>query len=118
MNYGGLISSLAIPQPILPWIGVRSRFNQFLANLTPTQNQIDDALTKLRGITSCLNAAYWNSLSETENSLIVGSWGKGTCIRPPTDAEMIFLRKRRRVRLCTRRTNIQTSARKEQDSPQ
>jgi hypothetical protein len=73
------------------WIGVRPRFNQFLANLNPTQNQIDDARTKLRAITRCLNQAYWNSSSETDNTEMVGSWGKGTCIRPPTDADMIFL---------------------------
>ena len=69
------------------WIGVRPRFNQFLAKLALTQNQIDDALTKLRAITRCLNLAYWNSSSEINNAGLVGSWGKGTCIRPPTDTD-------------------------------
>ena len=73
------------------WIGVRPRFNQFLAKLALTQNQIDDALTKLRAITRCLNLAYWNSSSEINNAGLVGSWGKGTCIRPPTDTDMLFL---------------------------
>jgi len=72
------------------WVGVRPRFTQFLANLEPTSEEVSGVATSLRRITRCLNLAYWNSSSEADNRLIVGSWGKQTCIRPPTDADMLF----------------------------
>lgn len=73
------------------WSFVTKRFKAFLENLelTPTQN--DDGLTKIYGVVSCLNAAYYGHRSQTENAFLIGSWAKGTRIRPPRDVDLYFL---------------------------
>jgi hypothetical protein len=42
-------------------------------------------------VVSCLNRAYYNTSSTTANSLLIGSWGKGTVIRPPRDVDLYFI---------------------------
>ncbi len=73
------------------WIGVTKRFTAIQENLALTEDQIADAKTKAAGITTCLNSVYWNSTSETENRLNVGSWGKRTIVRPPSDLDLLFV---------------------------
>lgn len=41
-------------------------------------------------MTACLNRAYYNSNSGTDNSFLVGSWSKNTAIRPPRDVDVYF----------------------------
>lgn len=72
------------------WVYLRRRFSRFQQSLLLTDNQIEDGMTKIRGITACLNRAYWNQASETANALVVGSWGKGTQIGPPGDIDLMF----------------------------
>lgn len=69
---------------------VSTRFNQLLANIMLTQAQIDDGQTKHSGVRSCLNWHYYNSSSSYNNSMLVGSWGKSTQIRPPRDIDILF----------------------------
>jgi hypothetical protein len=73
------------------WIAVRQRFTQFHQNLLLTPAQRTDGMTKRAGVVSCLNNAYYNSNSQTDNSFFVGSWGKDTAIRPPRDVDLYFL---------------------------
>lgn len=71
-------------------LSVSERFTQFLDNITLTVAQIDDGKTKRGSVCKVLNAKYWYSNSETDNSLYVGSWGKYTRIRPPRDLDVLF----------------------------
>jgi hypothetical protein len=73
------------------WRYVRRRFNAFLANLAITPAQREDGETKQAGVRACLNRRYWGISSETANSLLIGSWGKGTQVRPPRDVDILFL---------------------------
>jgi hypothetical protein len=49
------------------------------------------ATPKHSGIRACLNRRYWNTNSETANSVLIGSWGKSTRVRPPRDIDILFL---------------------------
>jgi Second Messenger Oligonucleotide or Dinucleotide Synthetase domain len=73
------------------WIAVRRRFTQFHQNLLLTPAQRTDGITKRAGVVSCLHSAYYGSNSQTDNSFVVGSWGKETAIRPPRDVDVYFL---------------------------
>ncbi|HWE76106.1 MAG TPA: hypothetical protein VG328_23295 [Stellaceae bacterium] len=80
------------PPPYGPqWVYVRQRFTKLLANLKLTDVQRQDGATKHAGVTASLNRWYWNHNSESANSLLIGSWGKGTHIRPPRDVDILFL---------------------------
>jgi hypothetical protein len=87
-----LSSLLGAPAaPVSPWQYVRWRFRAFLANLTITPSQREDGTTKQAGVRACLNRHYFGTTSETENSFLIGSWGKGTQVRPPRDVDILFL---------------------------
>lgn len=78
--------------PALPkWIAVRQRFDLFHRNLSLTSLQQQDAPTKRSGVIGCLNRHYYGTSSATDNSFMIGSWGKGTAIRPPRDIDLYFL---------------------------
>jgi Second Messenger Oligonucleotide or Dinucleotide Synthetase domain len=57
--------------------------------ITPTQRE--DAETKRAGVGACLNRSYWCTSSGTANSILIGSWGKQTYVRPPRDVDIVFL---------------------------
>ena len=82
------VNALAAP---IQWLYVRRRFTQFLGNLAITQAQREDADTKQSGVRACLNRSYWGVSSGTANSLLIGSWGKQTQVRPPRDVDVTFL---------------------------
>jgi hypothetical protein len=86
-----LFAALATPTYAHAWIAVTPRFTQFRDNLQLTAVQRQDGLIKRNGVVSCLNNAYYNNSSETENSFFVGSWAKDTAIRPPRDVDIYFL---------------------------
>lgn len=70
---------------------VTQRFSDFLTNLKLTPSQQDDGETKFKGVTKCLSKHYYNSDSESEHGMLVGSWGKKTRIRPPRDVDSLFV---------------------------
>ncbi len=72
------------------WRYVRRRFRQFHANLRLTPDQVEDGKTKYRGVAAALNRYYWGTSSETDHLELVGSWAKGTPVRPPRDVDFIF----------------------------
>lgn len=72
------------------WRFVTRRFQTFLQNLALTQAQIEDGARKHQGIVNALNKHYWGAASETDNRMLVGSWGKRTSIRPPRDVDVLF----------------------------
>jgi hypothetical protein len=73
------------------WFFVRRRFARLLAELTITEWQREDGETKQASVRTCLNRHYWGAASETANSLLIGSWGKNTRLRPPRDVDILFL---------------------------
>jgi hypothetical protein len=73
------------------WIGVTKRFTDFVSELDLTGNQVADGTTKHRGVRKCLNQHYYDTDSETANSFLIGSWGKGTRVRPPRDIDIDFV---------------------------
>ncbi|WP_333630733.1 SMODS domain-containing nucleotidyltransferase [Agrobacterium cavarae] len=85
--YGAPGFAPAAPQ----WIHVTPRFTQLLENLKITEAQQIDGETKHAGIRACLNRYYYGHGSETANSLLMGSWGKLTRVRPSRDVDLIFL---------------------------
>jgi hypothetical protein len=91
----GLIgSAMAAPAPAVEppkWIYVTRRFTRFLANLTVTKAQHEDGTTKHAGVRSCLNRHYWGYASDTDNSMLIGSWGKHTRVRPSRDIDLLFV---------------------------
>src|SRR4051812_49330206 len=108
-TYGSLASLLSAPTQTTPsyqsssalaprvqppppmWIAVRQRFTQFNANLTLTAVQQLDGYGKRGGVVNCLNRHYYDSASEIDHSFLIGSWGKGTAVRPPRDVDTYFL---------------------------
>ena len=69
---------------------VSQRFDKFLANIRLTDDQVKDGIIKHGGVRKCLNGHYYGTSSETGNSMLVGSWAKGTRVRPPRDIDVLF----------------------------
>jgi hypothetical protein len=71
------------------WIAVRQRFGAFNNNIGVTKAQWEDAATKQLGIRQALQRTCYGA-SEAPNGFVVGSWGKNTQVRPPTDVDLFF----------------------------
>lgn len=82
---------LTPPAPAYPWHYVERRFARLLENIQITAAQAEDGQTKHAGVRGCLNRHYWGTASETANSLLIGSWGKLTRVRPSRDIDILFL---------------------------
>lgn len=87
----GLAAAAAPAETALKWLYVTKRFKTFLDNLELTALQDADGWTKVLGVVSCLNSAYYGSNSQTDHAFLIGSWAKGTRIRPPRDVDLYFL---------------------------
>lgn len=73
------------------WAYVRQRFGRLNRNLLITEDQRDDCVTKVKGVTSALNRAFWEVSEVPDSSFVVGSWGKRTVVRPPSDVDVFYL---------------------------
>ena len=82
---------LAPSSPVHQWQYVTRRFDRILDSLAITVQQLQDGNTKQAGVRACLNRYYWNSSSDSANSLLIGSWGKTTRVRPSRDIDILFL---------------------------
>ena len=69
-------------------MGVGENFSSFCSNLTV--NNRDSISLRYKRITKRLNLDFWNSDSETNHSLYVGSYGRDTAIRGFSDLDMLF----------------------------
>ena len=56
-----------------------------------TPAQLEDGTTKQGGVRAGLNRHYYGISSETANSILIGSWGKATRVRPSRDVDILFL---------------------------
>ena len=75
----------------MAYTGIPTLFENIVANTHLTQAQMADAIIKHSGIRSVLNKAYYGITSTSANSLLVGSYGKQTAIRPPSDIDILFI---------------------------
>jgi hypothetical protein len=91
LPYLQAVAPAPLPPVVMQWIAVRQRFQQFHDNLSLTSRQFLDGMTKRNGVVSCLNRYYYGSTSDSDNSFLVGSWGKQTAMRPPRDVDLYFL---------------------------
>lgn len=87
----GLSATIASTEEPPKWIHVTNRFKSFLSNLELTALQEEDGWTKVYGVVSCLNFAYYGNNSKTDNAFLIGSWAKGTRVRPPRDVDLYFV---------------------------
>lgn len=56
------------------------QFEEFCNNIRMSDSMIENIRYKYHRITKCINQTYWYSSSETDHSLYVGSYGRGTSI--------------------------------------
>ena len=72
------------------WIGVAGRFRRFHDALQLTTAQVEDGLGKQFGVRQCFERIYWGDTTNDPPGFIVGSWGKATAIRPPSDVDVFM----------------------------
>jgi hypothetical protein len=70
---------------------VGQRFDGLLSNIAITKDQEEDGVTKHTGIRFCLNKHYYSVTSGYANSMLNGSWGKLTRVRPVRDIDVLFV---------------------------
>lgn len=75
----------------MPWLYVRQRFQKMVKNINITEDQTEDGKMKYRGVVAALNRAYWGGNHHSANSILIGSWGKDTQVRPPRDIDLLFV---------------------------
>lgn len=68
-----------------------SRFSKFLTNMTITVDQRADAQTKNDGVAGKLHSHYYGTTFTGSTRKLIGSYGKGTAVRPPRDVDILFL---------------------------
>lgn len=61
-------------------ISVSNDFTSFCNNLRLSDSVVENIRTRYHAITKRINQDFWNSDSDTNHSLYVGSYGRGTCI--------------------------------------
>jgi len=72
-------------------VSTSDRFTQFLRNLTLTSDQVTDARTKYDGVAKKLHGHYLTTEFTGDTRKLIGSYGKGTAVRPPRDVDILFL---------------------------
>ena len=61
-------------------ISVFSDFEHLCKELRMNDTTVNNIRNRYHAITKRINLEYWGKTSETEHSLYVGSYGRGTCI--------------------------------------
>jgi len=74
----------------MPYEGVSTLFQNLVMNTQLTPEQYDDASGKHHRVRAVLNQAYYGITNNTANSFVVGSYGKNTEIKPPSDIDILF----------------------------
>lgn len=71
-------------------VDLSENFKKFLENIRLTENQIEDGENKCDNVCKVLHKHYYDGNNESSAKLIIGSFGKDTAIRPPSDVDVIF----------------------------
>jgi hypothetical protein len=74
-------------------VSTSTRFNKFLRNITLTPQQVSEAEQRFRNVAMKLHSYYYPSTMFTAGAtaMKIGSYGKGTAVRPPRDVDVLFL---------------------------
>jgi len=72
------------------WIGVKRRFDSFIANLNYTDVQENEGSRHALGVINVLNKYYYGSADINNTAFFAGSWLKKTKIRPTGDIDLYF----------------------------
>lgn len=76
----------------MSWSFVIPHFKNFLDNLELTDAQKQTVLTRVLNVGSCLHKHYYGQpFIQKGNVRVVGSHGKGTSTRPPSDIDILFI---------------------------
>ena len=70
-------------------MAVRQRFRAFHEDLNLTREQLEDGIGKAVRVTQALERAYNGRVADQPPLRIVGSWGKGTQVRPSADIDIM-----------------------------
>lgn len=71
--------------------GTGAKFDRFLSHIQLTDKQIEDAVSKHTRIRKALHAEFYGTPYTTTTSMLIGSYGKNTAIRPPRDIDLLFI---------------------------
>lgn len=72
------------------YTGIATLFQNLVTDVQLTADQASDAVGKHQRVRRALNNWYYTTDSGTANSMLVGSYGKDTEIRPPSDVDILF----------------------------
>lgn len=72
-------------------MSVSAKFSDFLTNIQLTENQIADARSKHTNVRSALEKGFYSPPYPATTSILVGSYGRNTAVRPPTDVDILFI---------------------------
>ncbi|MFD4916612.1 nucleotidyltransferase [Streptomyces virginiae] len=67
-----------------------SRFDKFLENIKVLPSQQVAALTSANAIARKLHSRYGDTPYSDDSRMIIGSYGKGTAVRPPRDIDVLY----------------------------
>lgn len=67
-----------------------AHFEEMLRRLKLTKSQREDARTKYHGVAKTLHKEFYETEYDGSTKLLIGSYGKKTNIRPPTDVDLLF----------------------------
>ena len=90
--WGARFAGVWLPSCYTTWwdtTAVRQRFKAFHANLSLTMGQVEDALGKAKRVGQALQRAYDGEATDNPPIFTVGSWGKGTPVRPSADIDIM-----------------------------
>lgn len=69
---------------------MNEHFEEMLRRLKLTKNQKKDASIKSTGVAEYLHDQFYDTKYTGSTKLLIGSYGKKTNIRPPTDVDLLF----------------------------
>jgi len=73
-------------------MSISDNFDKFYKNIKLTPDQKVDAKIKYNGVCKKLHSHYYENVEyDGRTKLLIGSYGKGTNIRPPRDVDVIFI---------------------------
>lgn len=72
-------------------MNVGAKFDRFLSNIQLTDAQIVDAHSKHERVRDVLKRHYYMPGYSGLTSVLIGSYGKDTSCRPPTDVDILFI---------------------------
>jgi hypothetical protein len=70
---------------------IAQAFSEFYQNILLTPNQQEEVDTRFRGVMNALHKYFYGETDNNDRFKLIGSHGKETDIRPPSDIDTVFL---------------------------